>query len=237
MLRTLLHRLPEPAKTPLRAVIRATRAAPMQRVVKELRRRGVALGTSRALEVFGAAGNLHVKDYASHVAALEIWECDPSLEAALCANFPDATVKIVDSYREIQTTTGRFDLIVVDNPGSIHQGRCEHFDIIDDLFRVAADPAVIVLQIIPSGSDELRETYPYILNAEQLERRRAFYQTETPDNVSLDTMAAVYTAIARAHGWTVEWHFYQKRHYTFYLLALRITRDARQRAGRDAPMS
>jgi len=224
MLRTLLHNLPEPAKAPLRAVVRGVGAAPMRQVVKELRRRGVALGECRALEVFGGEGSLHVKDYAPYVASLEIWEYNPRLEPRLRANFPAATVKIVDSYQEIKRATNKYDLIVVDNPGSIHQGHCEHFDILDDLFRVANSPAVIVLQTIPTGSDELRKTYPYILNDEQLEIRRAFYRTDRPDAVSLETMAAVYTDIVASHGWTVEWHFFQKRHYTFYLLALKIRR-------------
>jgi len=225
VLRAVLHHLPEQTKTPLRAVIRLFGATPMQRVVEELRRRGVRLDECRALEIYGAAGNLHVKDYAPYVASLEIWEIDTELGPQLRANFPDATVKIVDSYQEIRRTANVFDLIVVDNPGSIHQGHCEHFDIIDDVFRVAHNPAVVVLLVLPRGSDELRRTWPYMLNAEQLEIRRAFYHTDRPDDVSLDALAAVYTAIARSHGWNVEWHFFQKRHYTFYLLVLKIRRE------------
>ena len=118
-----------------RLVADATRRAlgfsPMQQVLRELRRRGVDVGSLNAIELFGGCAKRHTLDYAGRVAHLEVWEIDPTCEPALHRTIPSATIRIVDTYEEIRKTSDRFDLIVVDNPMSIYGGHCEHFDLFE----------------------------------------------------------------------------------------------------------
>src|SRR5262245_16345592 len=47
---------------------------PMKQVFRELKRRGLSPQDFNALEIFGGSGDFHLKDYASLVSALEVWE-------------------------------------------------------------------------------------------------------------------------------------------------------------------
>jgi len=87
-------------------------------MVRELGRRGVDITQRSALEMFGGDGNLHTKDWARGVGNLEIWEFQPEHESALRRNFPQADVRIVDTYAEIRRTKRHYDVIFSDNPSS-----------------------------------------------------------------------------------------------------------------------
>lgn len=219
---TVRQRLREPVKGWLRLLRRKLRLSPIQRVCAELERRGVSLRGRRTLEVFGYDGNLHTKDYAPNVGSLEIWELDPRHEAALRKSFPQATVKIVDSYAEIKRTDHRFDLIVVDNFEHVYGPYCEHFDLFPDVFRVSGDDAVLIVNVIPRLDESVRIKWPYLFEdhdmAAHLARRRAFYGTATPTNIAPREMLEVYTRLARSSGFEVEWHFLRQRHFVSYLV-------------------
>lgn len=198
----------------------------MQRVLHGLESRGIDLSSLRALELFGGTGVFHTIDYADRVGSLEVWEVDQRLEETLRRNLPGATVRIADSHTEIGQTTERFDLVVVDNPMSIYDGHCEHFDLFPDLFRVAADEAIILLDVIPSVPATARKKYPYLFNHEQIERRREFYDTENADTLSWEKIMSIYRMHADANGFVLEWTFTEKRHFVYYL-ALKIARGDR----------
>jgi hypothetical protein len=213
----------------LRDILRSTRRllalSPTQKVLRGLRARGIDLSSLRALELFGGRGVYHTLDYASRVSSLEVWEIDPRLESDLRRNLPRATVRIVDCHEEIKRTPGRFDLIVVDNPMSTYEGHCEHFDLFPDLFRVACDESIVLLDVIPSAPRFARKKYPYLFNEEQRVRRRAFYQTDDADNLSWETIVAAYRIRAELAGFAVHWSFTVRRHFVYYL-ALKISRKA-----------
>jgi hypothetical protein len=103
-----------------RDVRRMLGMSPMQEVLRGLEERGCALSSMDALEVYGASGGLHTRDYAHRVKSLEVWEIDPKHEASLRRNLPNATVHIVDSYDRVKSADRRFDLVVVDNPMARH---------------------------------------------------------------------------------------------------------------------
>lgn len=183
------------------------------------------LNECRALDVFGGSGELHTKDYAPLVRSLEIWEVDPQFEPRLKRSFPEATVKIVDSYQEIKTASGPYELIVLNNPLGMHNGRCEHFDILPDVFRLAADSAVLVLFTVPWMAPEFTTLWGQGFGQDHLARRREFYKTETPENVPVDHMIRVYTEIIKAHGFDVEWHIVQKLTFSYHDLVFKISRS------------
>jgi hypothetical protein len=196
----------------------------MQRVLRGLEARGVELTSLHALELFGGTGTFHTVDFATRVGKLEVWEMDPKLQAKLEKNLPRAIVRIVDSYAELKRTEEKFDLIVVDNPMSTWSGHCEHFDLLPGLFRVAADEAVFVLDVIPSVPLATRRKYPYLFNEEQCFRRREFYKTEDAENLSWQQILPAYQLHAEKHGFVLRWSFITRRHFIYYL-TLKINRQ------------
>lgn len=201
----------------LRSARRMLGASPMQRVMRELRRRGVDPGTLDAIELFGGTGMFHTLDYAPLVASLEIWEIDPERAGRLRRNLPQAKISITDSYRAVKNASKRYGLIVVDNPMAIEGEHAEHFDLFPDLFGIMADRAIMIINVIPGieQSDLLR--YPYLFNERHLAARGAFYGAPT---LALPHLAQTYETLARGHGLTTAWHFFQKRHFVYYLVMM-----------------
>ncbi len=214
----LIHLLAPPVKIFLRAIRREMRLTPMKRVLGELKRRGVSLRDLQAVEIFGASGESHVLDYASEISSLSVWEINPRYRESLRRRFPNAEVRITDSYAEIQKTTDRYGFIVIDNSLSIEAGRCEHFDLFPDIFRIAADPAILVLNVIPEITSAVLKEYPYLFNSEQLARRRSFYGTVQPEKISLAEAATAYEKMAGVNGFKLQWHFFERRNFVYYLV-------------------
>jgi len=193
----------------------------MHSVFRELRRRDIRVDECRALEVFGGNGGFHTIDYAAEVRSLDIWEHDPACDSVLRQGFPRATVRICDSYSALRSEPKKFDLIVVDNPSSRFgrdNVRCEHFDLVHDLFRVAAPSSVVILNVIPSVPESVRRKFPYIFDQHHLNRRAAFYGSSTPERIPVIAMIPVYERFIRDAGFELRWWFSRRRHYAHYLV-------------------
>ena len=209
------------------SLIRRTQAAvglsPVQAVYRAIERQGFPLATARTLEVFGGDGSLHTRYYARRVGSLEVWEYDARLSEALHRNLPGATIKIVDSYEEIDRTTTRFDFVWIDNPEMMHGPHCEHFDMLPRAFRILANQAVIVLVIIPRLDAAIERRFPYLWEPAfndidaHLARRARFYGTATPARISWREMRATYSRIAAQHGFEVVWARVQPVSFFSYL--------------------
>jgi len=197
----------------------------MQQVLRELRKRKVSVKDLDALEVFGGSGDFHTKDYAFQVSTLEVWEIDPKYERSLKQNLPMAKVKITDSYKEIKNTLRKYNLIVVDNPMSTYEDHCEHFDLFPDIFRVASDSTILILNVISEINGAAKKQYPYLFNEEQLARRKFFYKTNRPEKVSFDEMVEAYRNLAKTNGFSLEWYLFQKRYTFVYYLVLKIKKS------------
>jgi hypothetical protein len=161
----------------------------------------------RALEVFGADGGRLTRYYAPRVQALEVWELDPAHESSLRERLPGATIRITDSYAEIQREHDPFDLVVVDNFVSPR----EHFDLCPHLFRLLADEPVLVLRVVPGAGAATVRQHPHVFSREHLERRREFYRTPSPAAIPRPKLYARYAELAREHGFEPEWHFFEGR--------------------------
>ncbi len=183
---------------------RTLKLSPMQKIFRAIQQQGIRLETVDALEVFGGDGHNHTKDLASAVASLEIWEIKPEHEAVLQKNFPEATIKITDSYAEINRTSKKYGLVVVDNT-TIAYNRYEHFDLFPALFQVLVDPALVILNVIPSTASN---------NSEHLKRRQEFYKVVNPAEISLHEVEKIYRSMAAENNWHVEWFLFQRR-WTF----------------------
>lgn len=202
----------------LKSIRRALGLTPMRKVFKELKSRGVELNRLNGLEIFGHTGEYHTCDYFPLIASLEVWEINSSCEKSLRKNLPGAKIKITDSFKEIKTKAGKFNLIVVDNPISTFDVYCENFDLFPDIFNVALDGTILILNVIPEITAEILKVYPYIFNKTQLERRALFYHTKRPEKIGLDVLAAHYKNLGAKSGFKVEWHFFKKRNFVYYLV-------------------
>jgi len=209
-------------KSLFRTARRKLYLTPMKQVLKELGKRGFSLKDSHALEVFGNSGDSHLKDYALLVSNLEIWEIDPRYKRILKRNFPKAEVKITDSYKEIKTASKKYNFIVVDNGTSTSstscEAHCEHFDLFPDIFRITMDSSVFILNVIPEIDSVALKEYPYLFNDVQLLHRKNFYKTNHPEKITFEEMVEAYRKILAVNNFQLEWHFFQKRSFLYYLI-------------------
>lgn len=195
-----------------RAVKRRLIGSATLAIMHDIKQRGFCLHDLDALEVFGGTGELHTTDYAPLVRSLMVWEIQPRLEAKLRQNLPNARVKITDSLSEMRSTPERYGIVVMDNPIYVSEtSLCEHFDFFPLVFRVFADRAVLVMNVIPQVSSRFRAEFPYVFNAYHLERRAQFYKSSTPDRIAIPDMLPAYAAFAREAGFQIDWHFSKKR--------------------------
>lgn len=222
--------LPATVQNILRAILRKLKPTltPMQQVLSELKKRKVRLKDLHALEVFGYHGEWHTMDYASQVSTLEVWDIEQECEDALKRNLPMAEVKITDIYKEIKNTSRKYNLIVIDNPMSIYDDHCEHFDLFPDIFRIVMDSTILILNVIPEIDDAALKKYSYLFNEVQLARRKSFYKTNHPEKVSFDEMIKAYKNLIETNSFNLEYYFFQKRNFIYYLV-LKIDRNRKTR--------
>lgn len=186
----------------------------------------MSVGDLNALEVFGGAGDLHTSDYARLVKSLTVWEINASLEQTLRRNLPGASIKVTDALAELRSADQTFQLVVVDNPLYVSEASlCEHFDLFPAIFRVLADKAILVMNVMPEASPAFRAEF-HVFNAYHLKRRAQFYGSATPERIPIDEMAETYRALAQAARFEVDWHFSRKRgRKNVYFLVLRLRRS------------
>jgi hypothetical protein len=217
------------ARAGYRSVASRLGLIPIQRIMRDLERQGMAPTSLRALEVYGQTGDRITRHYGDLVGSLDVWEIDPRHEAALRRNLPRATVVITDSYAEIHRTDRVYDLVVIDNP----VWEEEHFRLFPGVFRVLSNDAVLVILTIPEGSPVTRRRYPELFDERHQRRRRAFYETDEPERIPLEHLVRHYAGLAEANGFRVRWHRLVRRievdrliprRVSLFLLALRLER-------------
>jgi hypothetical protein len=199
----------------------------MHRVLRRLKARGIKVSALRALEVFGGKGEFHTVEYMPAVRSLEAWEIDPACVEELRSNLKGAVIKNVNAFDELQKTNTRYNLIVIDNPLSNYDsnnliltqgGWCEHFDLFPDIFRVAMNPCVMVLNVVPHINAKIKRQHPWLFNDSQLARRSNFYDTGCPQTISFRTMVSAYKDLARKWGFELKWWFVERRSFVYYLV-------------------
>jgi hypothetical protein len=215
--------IPDPLWRTAWSLRRRAGLSPTQDVFRELRRRGVPTGDVAAVEVFAGNGFCHTLDYLASVKSLEAWELSPAHEADLRHNLPGATIRITDSFEEINRTVRRFGIVVVDNTiTTFGPGYVEHFDLFPDLFRIAENPCVLLLNVCPKVPAALRD------DTRRMSRRAAFYGTPRPHDVPIDRMVQTYATLMFDHGFLIDWSFARRRAYRtgIYYLVMRMSRPA-----------
>lgn len=200
----------------------AARHVPMRQVLTKLiEEYKIPLENTEAIELFAREGDWHTVVYAPHVKSLEAWEINPEFYEGLSKNLPHAKIKIVDAWEEIKKTNKKYGLIVVDAPQATYgenDEHCEHFGLLPDLFNIANDGCIIILNV---------NVMPYDLDKNPLwqAERRKYYKTEHPEQLSLSRTIQHYREICIENGFEVLWHFFQQRETGFiYYLVLQLER-------------
>ena len=193
-------------------VRRKLRLTPMFRILRELKMRGINLSSLRALEMFGGSGRSYTVDYAPYVGNLEVWEIDPHLAPVLRKNLPKATVKIVDSFVELDLAKNKYDLVFIDPPYEMFDGHCEHFELFPGLFRLLNTFAILVLCNV-----RLNIVMVDRYSDKHFERRRGFYNVEDPKRISLEQMVKVYKNLSMQNGFEVKWSLLMDRTFLYRL--------------------
>ena len=189
-------------KSFVRYASRTARITPIFQIFQQLQRDGFASKTMHALELFGCDGEHHTRDIAAAVGQLTIWEYASHYEPILKRRFPQATVKITDSYQELANTAQKFDVVIADNHIGQVGGHYEHFDIFPAVFDVLADRAVIITNVVPLVDSA---------DSDWLARRRAFYSAEDGASITFAEMSRTYGQLASSYGWRPERIYYKRR--------------------------
>lgn len=171
-----------------------------------------------ALEAFAYTGALQARAYRHFPDYHEAWEIAADCKTQLEKNLPGATVRITDSFEEIRRCDKKFNFINVDTMQGIFGNYCENFEFYPLMFRVMADECIVNLNVIPRASAKWRRKYPTVFNTEHLARRKAFYKTPDPEEISLEEMLRTYGGIAAEHHYSIVWHAYYQRTLTYYLV-------------------
>lgn len=200
----------------------------MGKVLKELEKRGIRIKKLDTIELFARGGDWHTMDYAPFVKSVEAWEIDPVYKDTLKRNLPNAKIVITDSIKKIKETKRKFDFIISDNPEGVYGKNdeyCEHFDIFSDIFRLIDEKGIVMVNVFPKlnknvlrGNIRLEE----IIKKGWLERRKKFYNTVNPADISLHKMLGVYRKIIKSNGFELEWYFLQRRNAIVYYLVLGV---------------
>lgn len=203
--------------------------SPMQKVMEELERRRSPLGEIDGLEVFGGDGTRHTIDYAARLRSLEVWEVDPDRQAELQKNLPNALIRNVDSYVEVNKTKRTYDLVVLDNAVSLFGPDlcfCEHFEIFTPILAILRSPGVIILNVLPEVKDDPDQEFHSRVT--QLARRRHFYGEVNSSCIELKRMIESYREKLWSQGWELEWEFSRQRtvRSKVHYLIMKVTRTA-----------
>jgi hypothetical protein len=191
---------------------------PIQMILRELRKRSINPGDLDALEVFGYTGEYHTKFYAPYVRSLDVWEIDKNCEVQLRLNLPTANIKITNSFEEIKTSKKKYNLIVVDNPNSMYEGHCEHFDLFPDIFSITENQAILIIDVIPEVTSKDIRNFPGLFSEKHLMVRKEFYKTANPAHLSCEEIVHTYKSLCEASGYNLDWCFFQKRTSVYYLV-------------------
>ena len=196
------------------------RHIPIHRVLKKLiEEHNIPLEKAEAIELFSREGDWQTVVYAPYVKSLEAWEINLDFYEGLRKNLPNAKIKITDTWKEIKDVTRKYDLIVADTPQATYgenDEHCEHFGLLPDVFRIANDGCVIILNV---------NKEPYNLQEGSLwwKRRKDYYRTEHPEKLEFNSVIQRYKEILQENNVKMQWCFFQQRHVGFlYYFVMRI---------------
>ena len=200
-----------------RGIFHRLKLYPIYKVIRRINAHFPLQG-SMALEAFAFTGELQTRAYKKYPKYLEAWEISANWENDLKRNLPNATIKITNTFEEILRCDKKFNFINVDTHQGLFGDYCENFEIFPLLFNVMQNECIVNLNVIPNASEGWKRKYPDLFNEKHLAKRKKFYQTEHPENVSIQEMLVIYGEIAAKYDYSIIWSYHQQRTLTYYLV-------------------
>lgn len=200
------------------------RLRPIDFVFRTLKSRGVS-SFNCGLEVFGYTGEYHTRNYQHLVKELHVWEIDQSCESKLKKNLPGAIIKITDSFKEMQNTELKYDLIVIDNPLSFFADYCEHFQILPLSFRILNNNATIIINII-TNINVLSDRYRNYDTVKQNEVRKSWYSLSDATILNDEFVLGFYKQLCEKNGFKTNFSFLKKRNNMVSYLVMNLNKGA-----------
>jgi len=176
-----------------------------------------------ALDPFAREGDRHTCYWSPLVRSLTLWEILPQHEKALRRNFPEAVIKITDSYEEVKRTDQRFDLIVIDNDMT-RTDHVEHFDLFPEIYRMLNRGPVYMVRNVIEDPYLHRGWAPEEVN----EARKRFYGHES-EVAPVPVMARTYVRPAEGNGFRITWSCIAPRNEAICYYTEELVRIARPR--------
>ncbi len=198
------------------------RLRPIDSVFRTLRSRKLS-AFNFGLEVFGFTGEYHTKNYQHLVRELHVWEIDQSCEPKLKQNLPGAIIKITDSFKEIQNTEQKYDLIVIDNPLSFYVDHCEHFEIFPLSLRILNNNATIIINII-TNVNVLYDKYRNYDSVKQNEVRNKWYSSSDATILKDEFVLDFYKQLCEKNGFKTNFSFLKKRNNMVSYLVMNLNK-------------
>jgi len=191
---------------------------PIYKVTDKLLEKNV-LQNAIILEAFSNTGGHQAPAYYPYSSYFEAWEITPKYEKDLHKNLPNATIKITDSFKEVNLCNRKFNMIVLDAHMGIFGDKdqyCEHFEILPQIFKLCMDECVLVFNVMPFCENKWKQKYETVFREKHLNKRKAFYNCTDANNVPYEFMTEFYTQLCIKNGFNVDWVFYHQRHLLHY---------------------
>jgi hypothetical protein len=205
-----------------RVVLRKLKLRPIDEVFKTLQKKGIR-HFNTGLEVFGRTGEYHTMNYAGLVDELHVWEISGDCEAALKKNLPNAKLKITDSYKEIENTPLKFDLVVIDShQGVFGNSYCEHFEMLPKVLRVLKDDSVLIFNL--TDIIGLERSYPGDHSLHH-SKRDQWYGQKNSSVLSHDFYLKHYLKYFNENGFDVKFSFIKKRNPVLSYMVMGLKRN------------
>jgi len=182
---------------------------PYQKIFKRLQQNIIDLNTWNALDIFAGDGKQSSLDMKKYINNIELWDNNPNFESNLKERFPNSSIKIVDSYEEINKTNNKYNIILVDNWPRIISGNCEHFDLFPKIIELMKDTGILIILTMPEINNIA------LFSDQHIQLRKTFYNVEDVAKIPMDNLVSTYKNFANQHGFTlIDW-FYIDRWFMY----------------------
>tara|TARA_Y100000739_G_C20458867_1_gene395819 strand:+ start:183 stop:773 length:591 start_codon:yes stop_codon:yes gene_type:complete len=192
------------------------RGKAMLKICKKLLDKGIKLETFTALEFFAREGGWQTKSYSNLVKNLYAWEIDQKFKKNLTLNHPNAFIKIGDSFvfAKKKEFEEKFDFLVFDNPQSIYNGYCEHFEALENAYFLLKDFGIVIFNVN-------KKPFDYNPESDWAFRRNQYYAKDAT-NLSSQFIKNFYRKLFIKMNFQVIEIFEEKRNeeYLSYLVLM-----------------
>ena len=170
---------------------------PMQKVVKQLKKRGIKLQNLDGIELFGRDGGWSTDYISKELNSIDIVEISDEFKPILEKKYPNANIYIDNTYTFIENHSKQYDIVLSDNPASKHGEYFQHFSLFPHIYKLFKNKTILILNIIPN--------YQFTYNPnpeEEYSALKKFYNTKKI-KLNIDEMVDVYEKSANREGFTI----------------------------------